>query len=70
MIIMIFTFISIIAPAGISNLCSSRVCNNWYLQLEYKVNSILEKNLDCLNRGRTESLGNDDVLALNNSEFT
>ena len=43
MIIMIFSFISIIDPAGISNPCSSRVCNDRYLQLEYEVNSILEK---------------------------
>ena len=43
MIIMIFSVISIIDPAGISNPCSSRVCNDRYLQLEYEVNSILEK---------------------------
>ena len=57
MIIMIFTFISIIAPAGISNPCSSRVCNDRYLQLEYKVNNILEKNLDLLEQGPRGIIG-------------
>ena len=70
MIIMVFSFISNIDSAGISNPCSSRVCNDRYLQLEHEVNSILEKISICLNRGRAESLDNDDVLALKNSEFT
>ena len=58
----------IIAPAGISPLgeiprrhpSSSHVYQGQYLQFKYAV-SILEKILICSNRGREESVGNDDV---------
>ena len=47
--------------------CSLLVYQENYLQLKYAF-SIPEKVLICLNRGRTESLANDNVLALNNAE--
>ena len=57
-----------IAPAGISprgeiprrHPSSSHVYWEQYLQFKYAV-SILEKILICLNRGREESVGDDDV---------
>ena len=58
----------IFAPAGISprgeiprrHPSSSRVYKVQYLQFKYIV-SILEKISICSNRGREESVGNDDV---------
>ena len=53
------------APAGISpsprrDSSNSRVYLGKYLQLKYTV-SMPEKISICLNRGRKESVGNDDV---------
>ena len=60
--------VSLIAPAGISSRgeiprrhpSNSRVYYGQYLQFKYTV-SVLEKVSTCLNRGREESVGNDDV---------